>query len=255
LLRVITVPREIHYNVAKNVNTPLLEYTGKNVGIRRANGEFILVTNPDIIFSSELFKFFSSKTLSQSRLYRVDRYDVKSPIPKFENLSDLQSYCENNVTMVFSGLGIYDLRYGSSIKQKAIYMLRRIKYLPNYPPHLYAPGDFLLMHRDDWHMIGGFAEFDQMGEAHHIDSLAVLMAKHLGIKQRSLSNKLRIFHQEHMRRSDTKPLSALVFEAYNKLKQGEFPKELLWRKNWGLPNITLAEEMLQNSSNDLTNIS
>ena len=46
---------------------PLFQMIGKNVGIRRSRGEFVLCTNIDIIFSNELVQFFASRAAAARR--------------------------------------------------------------------------------------------------------------------------------------------------------------------------------------------
>ena len=53
-VRVITVSREIHRRYRFADVLPLYQMIAKNVGVRRARGEFILATNIDILFSDEL---------------------------------------------------------------------------------------------------------------------------------------------------------------------------------------------------------
>ena len=50
-IKIITVPAEVHDKIGHP--SPVLEYYGKNVGIRRAKGQFVLTTNPDILFTNE----------------------------------------------------------------------------------------------------------------------------------------------------------------------------------------------------------
>ena len=48
VVRVITVPHEIHARMAHSDALPLFQMIAKNVGIRRARGKFVLATNiPD----------------------------------------------------------------------------------------------------------------------------------------------------------------------------------------------------------------
>jgi hypothetical protein len=54
---------------------------GKNVGIRRARGQFVLATNVDILFSDELAEYLASRRLERGRMYRSDRYDAMSDVP------------------------------------------------------------------------------------------------------------------------------------------------------------------------------
>src|ERR1700722_20937716 len=52
-VRIIAVPLEIHQRWRTWKALPLYQMTAKNVGIRRARGEFVLATNIDILFSDE----------------------------------------------------------------------------------------------------------------------------------------------------------------------------------------------------------
>src|SRR5260370_42706153 len=54
---------------------------GKNVGIRRARGRFVLATNIDILLSSELAAHLAVGQLQPSRMYRIDRLDAMSQVP------------------------------------------------------------------------------------------------------------------------------------------------------------------------------
>src|ERR1700730_784280 len=51
-VRFIEVPRELHSRFTHAEALPLYQMIAKNVGIRRARGQFVLATNIDILFSS-----------------------------------------------------------------------------------------------------------------------------------------------------------------------------------------------------------
>src|SRR5436305_6863806 len=72
--RVVTVPNEVHAGIPHSATLPLFQMIAKNVGIRRAAGEFVLATNIDILFSDPLFALLG-RDLEHGTLYRVDRHD------------------------------------------------------------------------------------------------------------------------------------------------------------------------------------
>ena len=72
-IKIITVPAEVHDKIGHP--SPVLEYYGKNVGIRRARGQFVLTTNPDILFTNELVDWFNQRQLRVDSYYRTDRHD------------------------------------------------------------------------------------------------------------------------------------------------------------------------------------
>src|ERR1035441_681609 len=53
-VRILEVPPEVHARYRHAAALPLYQMIAKNVGIRRARGEFILATNIDLLFSHEL---------------------------------------------------------------------------------------------------------------------------------------------------------------------------------------------------------
>src|SRR5215472_11823915 len=50
VVRIIEVPAELHARYPHGNVLPLYQMIGKNVGIRRARGRFVLATNIDILF-------------------------------------------------------------------------------------------------------------------------------------------------------------------------------------------------------------
>src|ERR1035441_10312403 len=53
-VRIIEVPPEVHARYRQAAALPLYQMIAKNVGIRRARGEFILATDIDILVSDQL---------------------------------------------------------------------------------------------------------------------------------------------------------------------------------------------------------
>lgn len=99
-IHIITVPREIHEEFPKSDRIPVFEYAGKNTGIRRADGEFVLATNPDILFNEPLIQFIADERLDQDLFYRVSRYDVETDVSADQSTEDRLSHCARNVYRV-----------------------------------------------------------------------------------------------------------------------------------------------------------
>lgn len=58
----------------------MAEYYAKNLGIRTARGKFVLVTNPDAVFSPQLVSFFAGRTLREDSFYTASmRFDREWP--------------------------------------------------------------------------------------------------------------------------------------------------------------------------------
>lgn len=107
-VRVIEVPREVHRRFENADAISLHQMVAKNVGIRRARGEFVLATNPDIIFSGELMQFLAERRLERRRMYRVDRHDVASEISTDGTVDELLALCNRHILRVFAREGVFE---------------------------------------------------------------------------------------------------------------------------------------------------
>lgn len=78
-LRCWVVNPQIHHReVAPEMrdHLPFLLHRAKNVGIRRATGDWILVTNADDVFDDRAWDFIAAGGLEPGILYRAERCDV-----------------------------------------------------------------------------------------------------------------------------------------------------------------------------------
>jgi hypothetical protein len=107
-VRLIQVSRELHNRFAHADALPLYQMIAKNVGIRRARGQFILATNIDILFSSELAQHFAERRLKPGRMYRMDRHDAMSEIPAFGIEAQL-AYCRTHLIRVNTREGSFNV--------------------------------------------------------------------------------------------------------------------------------------------------
>jgi hypothetical protein len=88
----------------------------KNVGIRRARGEYVLATNIDIIFSDGFFRFLKSDQLKPGRMYRTDRWDVDSDVPPDASIDEQLAYCQTHLLRVNRRDGTYPLEPDGSLR-------------------------------------------------------------------------------------------------------------------------------------------
>jgi len=101
-IRIIQVPSAIHKGFSYAEKLPLHEMRAKNVGIRRAKGQFVLATNADILFSDELIQFLASSKLNPSKMYRVSRYDVSAKVPIGASVQSRIKFCERHVFRILT---------------------------------------------------------------------------------------------------------------------------------------------------------
>ncbi len=99
-IRIIQVLNEVHRTIIGSERMPFFEYIGKNVGIFRAKGDFVLATNPDIIFNDELFNYFATKNLIKNAFYRLSRYNVEKAVPSNFSLEARLKFCDENIDTI-----------------------------------------------------------------------------------------------------------------------------------------------------------
>lgn len=122
-IRVIEVPHELHAGLEHSDRLPLFQMVAKNVGIRRARGEFVLATNVDILFPDGLMAEIARRELRPDRVYRVDRHDVQIvPDPSLPTEETLR-LCEDNVIRICGRMSTIDLLTGTVYR---IYESRRL---------------------------------------------------------------------------------------------------------------------------------
>ena len=196
-VRYIIVPNELHRQYKQADELPLFQMIAKNVGIRRAIGEFILCTNVDLLFSDELFKIFAKKNLRKDTFYRCDRCDIPAEIQSHWNLDEQLEYAKNNIIKRQK-----NQRYLGLMQHLAGMNRKRLRQLGSKLPGIllsqletYACGDFTLMHRDVWMDIQGYPELDLYSI--HVDSMGLYAAAALGYRQVIFPPEACTYHIYH----------------------------------------------------------
>ncbi len=251
-IRIIEVPATVHKKIPNSDKTPILEYIAKNTGIRRANGEYVLATNPDLLYSTELVRFIASHQLSEKCFYRIDRYDIDTPIPIDVDLQQQLTFCEQHVSKVNTRAGTIESQetLSTRLRLSARKELIRWAALRDSPSlrllHTNASGDFMLMHRNNWLALRAYPEFPTTS---HIDSYMVALAAAAGLRQIILESPIRIYHQEHPRAVQWRNTSASTrpITDYEVFRQRA--EEMLRRRkptlfndqDWGLGSYQLEE--------------
>jgi len=239
--RVITVPTALHQRLKYAEQLPLFQMIAKNVGIRRAQGQFILATNIDIIYSNELIKFIAKQTLSPKKLYRVDRNDIHGELTQDADLDEVINYAWTNPIRAnrrFQPENLVKHLYGNDVfkrtcRPKGFYRIKREGVKVVYDDgvwqvrpdrsvnmthlHTNASGDFTLLSREGWMTIRGYPEFEAY--SFNIDSMGMLSAHYAGYEEVSLLPPCVCFHIEHKIGSGWSPEGGDIL--FNRLRDAE----------------------------------
>jgi hypothetical protein len=176
--RLITVPPKLHATLPFADRLPILIHRARNVGIRRARGEFILPTSPDILLSDELAAWFGERQMDSGHMYRLARYDVPVKALEYDSRERRLIYCREHVYHVNDRESSY----------------RCSKGLPDLFTN--AAGDFTVLSRDMYFRLRGIPE-EREFHSMHFDSVFCFMAHAAGATEVELTDPLRIYHVDH----------------------------------------------------------
>ena len=108
-VRIVTVPASAHAAFPHSAALPLFQMIGKNVGIRRARGRYVVATNVDILFDDESICYLRDH-LEPGTMVRADRYDVPGDIAKGVPFNQILAECRARFFHVNTRLGTFDVR-------------------------------------------------------------------------------------------------------------------------------------------------
>jgi hypothetical protein len=166
-LKPIVVAPEYQAALTQNPRVPYLEYVAKNVGIRRAAGPFVLVTNADILLGREVVDVLARKDLAPGTMYRAPRYDIKLNV-------DQTGLC------------------WEALEDPANQVRRPVLEPPLFGS---AAGDFLLAERATFHRLRGFNEVYRAARA-GIDLNFMVKVHGAGIPIRDIGGP--VYHLNHI---------------------------------------------------------
>ncbi len=176
-VRVITVPPWVHATFPFAEKLPILIHRARNVGVRRARGQFVLPTSPDILFSNQLVEWFARRELDPACMYRIVRRDVPEKALRYTSIDKRLRFCRSHVQQIHK---------------------RDSSYYVDGLPHLFtnAAGDFTLMSRDMYFRVHGIPE-ERDFHSMHFDGILCFMAHAAGAREVELGAPNRIYHVDH----------------------------------------------------------
>ena len=197
-VRLVEVPPAVHARFAHANHLPLYQMIAKNVGIRRARGQFVLCTNVDVLFSDPLFAYLAKRSLEAGKYYRSIRRDttVLTQLPAINPhipMETILSACERHLLRVnFQNVSV-NMQNGE----------RHLIYPPGATAETFghpvlftnACGDFTLLSREDFHRLHGYAELDMF--SFHLDALFLYAAHYAGLEEVILPEAMGHYHIEH----------------------------------------------------------
>ena len=229
-LRVLTVPP--HLAASVDTKHKLLVDFGKNIGIRRAHGRFILAMNIDNMLSDALAAHIGKQKLRSDVFYRVYRANTDMPSACTTNMQSTECTAAlvEQVHAVRYGpfkTPVENERYGSFNPTSAVGLAcsdactlgevsetcmhaskMRVKTHTSdsfdigndqvSQFHTSASGDFLLMSRRAWGLTGGYHE---VASTSHLDSWMLCKSVAAGLTEIAMYVPCVVWHQNHPKRN------------------------------------------------------
>ena len=262
-VRIIEVPNSIHRRFKNSERIPFFEFFAKNAGIRRAQGEYVLVTNSDIVFSNEMVKFFAARRLADNVFCRADRYDVRGNVPLESHIDEQIAFCRAHTFQIQTMHGAFFTSNAEWFKARVLGRLRRISIKKigekisrglrtlSAPPttdtgrfqglYINVGGDFMLLSKRAWDSFKGYPE---LGVDRGLDCYMTIMCDVAGLLQVVLPHP--IYHIDHDRSAQYLRPTAVLENIPEFERMVATGKVIITNPDsWGLGNETLKETVLK----------
>lgn len=202
--RAVVVSSEVHDWHSANPHMPFDEMAAKNVGLRRAKGEWAIAVNADILLGREVVGRLRGSGLRADTLYRAHRIDVPADVPDED--------VEETDRSLASGEG-------------------------SRPPAYYlgAGGDFCLAATPLWHRLGGFNQRVRFSTRAK-DWQFFLSAAALGVDVKFLGKVFHLDHEGGFRNTPPEERGS-VRAHFGGLWDIEFGLPLAANPDWGFPAL------------------
>ena len=144
-VRHIIVPPAVHKRFEHHDKLNMNNMLARNLGIRRAKGEFVLSTCIDVLLSAELYQRLADKSLEKNVLYRIDRTDVNRSVVAAKDPEKMLDMCVDNIV---------DWHFNT--------LEGKPSYLGSLPAlHTNQAGDFILLDRESFIRLHGFLNWSR----------------------------------------------------------------------------------------------
>ena len=250
LLRIFRVGEDLHRLLVSKMGVTFkvsfLEYPGKNIGIRRSCGKYVLVTNPDIVLSETFWLYISKFGLAPDAYYRIPRCnaDTRSADLLKTDASKIQFALQSAVTDCWCTLPV-DESWHSYVRSE--FKATSAPAGEQWKECIFAPGDFTMLPRSS---IFRFRGYPEVALPTMLDDVVVWQAVSDGLRLVVMPKPTVTYHINHAKgynsADDRWRMSEVMRRAYGLDEAGRRMMqnravEFFNDDTWGLNHVTLEE--------------
>jgi hypothetical protein len=170
---IASVGPAMHARLSKASSTEFFEYAAKNVGIRLARGSWILVGNPDSLFTLPMLHFLSLRRLTPGHFYRAHRDNIgRGQWPSigsrpwlqqpFGRLAQLEARSQFSLhwSSMEGGRQLVSDSSSGTCSFGHVPSSRQLLHAAQSTdqPYAVAPGDFLIADSGTWNELGAYPD-------------------------------------------------------------------------------------------------
>jgi len=207
VVRVLRVPgrmvQVINQKLGAAFKAEYWEFYAKNIGVRRACGEYVLISNPDAFISSGLWGQLAQRPLNDTFYYRMGRMGTKQKMPPealtwsskkaeefmFEHRDKAVACCSKPPVNYYVD-NIADQAWFTTALQPPFLKT-------DYPPGQMlfdAPGDFTMLSRTAWFTLRGYPEVPMPTQ---LDDFIIAAARSIGLSAATFNAPAALYHLTH----------------------------------------------------------
>jgi len=249
-VKLVTVTPEMHSSFPNSKLIPFFSAKARNTGIRRADGDFILSSNPGIIFPLSVLSILAEKKLEKNKLYRAERKDVLwDKFPLDGTLESQEKFLndDSNTVRVVKAEGTFNC------------INKRFKKI-NVTPGMEALfgnscSDFQLMAKEHFEYLCGFAELNLADR--FLDTLFEYTAHYSGFTEETLTQEIfrldkfdytvpeyRTKDKIYLESNDIPFMKPDQWRAFAERVRAERKPVIFNNENWGLIKADLPELLI-----------
>ena len=129
-VRIIKVPPAVHDALPQAAQDAFPQFFAKNVGMRRARGKYMLVTNGDVLLGHALIEILARRDLLPDAFYRIDRHDLHQRFHPSMRGGDMTEACMGAIkkVMTMQRMGVGQLLSDAGLEWESMGELHRTSH-------------------------------------------------------------------------------------------------------------------------------